>query len=649
MEEQRKKRQENVVAGVVGAFLGTLLGVVCTVVIGQLGYVASLSGLIMAVGALKGYELLGGRLSKKGAVISSALILVMTWLAHRLTWAIALTSAVGLGVFDSFQAIPELLEAGLLEGPAYWGDLVMLYLFTLLGAVPTIIGGLRSADLPDLPQGTASAQGGELPGLTLYPGSVAWMRPLRLSAAGAMFVGLVPGIALLLAGFANGAPLTFTLAAMGCIAASFVMMFFALPSIQLCYRSMNLMVRSGSTVWRVTLPMLNNADTYRFTKRTGAFRAIRWEILTEQEQEQLKVSVQRAVALLSSGQVMPGSALSAAVMPLPNLRIYKETRWLWKGTYSGRDGKEKKVAIPKAYEGFSPAQELEAVLFRDVLSTTTTNVSGTSVRKGNVKLAGQAVNGTVLNHGDVFDYNKVVGKRTTERGYGEAATYVNGETVNTVGGGICQVSSTIYLATLLANLEIVERYNHRFYPGYITLGMDATVSWGGPEFRFKNNTGYPIRIDVGYANSKLTVTIVGTKTDDTYVKMTYDLLGTTKYETEYVETEELPWGEQRQKQNGYTGYEVISYRNVYKGDGTLLSSNVEAKSNYKSRNQIILSGTAGRPVTPEMPDFGEPAVGDAGIPVPPPMPDSEQPAPPPAQEEPAPPPLDTDVPGWLLH
>ena len=170
----------------------SLLGVVCTVVIGQLGYVASVSGLIMAVGALKGYELLGGWLSKKGAVISSVLILVMTWLAHRLTWAIALASAAGLGVFESFQTIPELLEAGLLEGPAYWGDLVMLYLFTLLGAVPTIIAGLRSADLPDLPQGTAaSAQGGELPALTLYPGSVAWMRPLRLSAAGAMFMGLI--------------------------------------------------------------------------------------------------------------------------------------------------------------------------------------------------------------------------------------------------------------------------------------------------------------------------------------------------------------------------------------------------------------------------------------------------------------------------
>ena len=289
------------------------------------------------------------------------------------------------------------------------------------------------------------------------------------------------------------------------------------------------------------------------------------------------------------------------------------------------------------------AQELEAVLFRDVLSTTTTNVSGSSARKGNVKLAGAAVNGTILNDGDIFDYNQVVGKRTTERGFGEAATYVNGETVNTVGGGICQVSSTIYLATLLANLEIVERYNHRFYPGYITLGMDATVSWGGPEFRFKNNTGYPIRIDVSYANSKLTVTVVGTKVDDTYVKMTYEQLSTTSYETEYVNDPTLPYGTQRQKQNGYTGREVVSYRNVYKGDGTLISSKMEAKSSYKSRNQIILVGTAGAPAPAD--PAGEPAGGSADVPVLPP--DSGGTAAQP-DAEPAPPPTDSGSPGWLM-
>ncbi len=296
------------------------------------------------------------------------------------------------------------------------------------------------------------------------------------------------------------------------------------------------------------------------------------------------------------------------------------------------------------------AEELEAVLFRDVLSTTTTSVSGSSARRGNVRLAGESVNGTILNDGDIFDYNKVVGKRTTERGFGAAATYVNGETVDTIGGGICQVSSTIYLATLLANLEIVERYAHRFYPGYITMGMDATVSWGGPEFRFKNNTGYPIRIDVSYANSQLTVTVMGTKVDDTYVKMTYDVLSKTSYETEYVESADLAWGTQKQKQNGYTGYQVVSYRNIYSGDGTLLSQTVEAKSNYKSRNQIILTGTAGRPA--DTPGPGEPVIGDAGIPVPPPMPGNEppaveEPAPPPVQPEPEEPPLDTEAPGWL--
>ena len=241
------------------------------------------------------------------------------------------------------------------------------------------------------------------------------------------------------------------------------------------------------------------------------------------------------------------------------------------------------------------AEELQEVLFRDLLSTCTTRVSGTSTRKNNVKLSGQAVNGTILNDGDIFDYNAVVGQRTTEKGYGAAPSYINGETVDSIGGGICQTSSTIYLASLLANLEIVERYAHRYAPSYITLGMDATVSWGGPEFRFKNNTGYPIRIDVSYANSEITVNIYGTKTDDTYVKMTREVLSSTGYETEYVETEELPWGTQQQKQSGYTGYEVVSYRNVYDGQGNLLSSDMEAKSSYKSRNEIILVGIAGRP------------------------------------------------------
>ncbi|MDE7245856.1 MAG: VanW family protein [Oscillospiraceae bacterium] len=236
------------------------------------------------------------------------------------------------------------------------------------------------------------------------------------------------------------------------------------------------------------------------------------------------------------------------------------------------------------------AEQMQAVLFRDVLGTATTTVGGTSVRKGNVKLSGESCNGIVLNDGDIFDYNKVVGERTTARGFGAAPSYVNGQTVDTVGGGICQTSSTIYWAALLSNLDIVERYAHRYVPAYVPKGMDATVSWGGPEFRFRNNTGYPIRLDVSYANSQITVTIVGTKTDDTYVKMTNEVLSTTSPKTEYVETSSLAPGVQKQTQSPYTGYEVVTYRNIYDGNGNLISSKQEAKSSYKSRNTIIQVG-----------------------------------------------------------
>ena len=249
------------------------------------------------------------------------------------------------------------------------------------------------------------------------------------------------------------------------------------------------------------------------------------------------------------------------------------------------------------------AAELEKVLFRDVLGTYTTHVGGTSGRVNNVRLSAKAINGYVLNSGDVFSYNTVVGKRTTAKGYSAAPAYVNGETVDEVGGGICQTSSTLYMVTLLSNLEIVTRAAHRYIPSYITPGMDATVSWGGPEFEFRNDTQYPIRISASVSSGKnLTVTIYGTKVDDTYVKMTYEKLGTIPYETIYEDDPTLPEGTEKVKQTPYTGSKYRTYRNVYSGDGKLISSTFEASSNYKSRDKIILRGT--KKVEPEVPDPG---------------------------------------------
>jgi len=236
------------------------------------------------------------------------------------------------------------------------------------------------------------------------------------------------------------------------------------------------------------------------------------------------------------------------------------------------------------------AEALKAVLFRDLMGECTTHVGGTAARINNVRLASSAFNGTVLNSGDVFSYNGTVGQRTTAKGYKAAPAYVQGETVDEIGGGVCQPSSTLYYACLLANMEITERYAHRYIPSYITRGMDATVSWGGPDYKFTNNTKYPLKIVASYKNNYLTVQLWGTKTDDLTVKMTYETLSTTPFkEVEQLDPTLAP-GQRQVKVTPYTGYKVRTYRNIFDGSGNLVSSEVEDISDYKSRNRLVLVG-----------------------------------------------------------
>ncbi len=246
------------------------------------------------------------------------------------------------------------------------------------------------------------------------------------------------------------------------------------------------------------------------------------------------------------------------------------------------------------------AEQLKPVLFRDELGSYTTHVVGSAARISNVKLSSAAVNGTVLNSGDIFDYNEVVGQRTTARGYQPAPAYVQGETVDEIGGGVCQPSSTLYLATLKSNLEIVERYAHRYVPAYIPKGMDATVSWGGPNYRFRNNTDYPVKVQAVYSKGYVTMTLYGTKTDDVTVKMTNKVLSTTEYQTIYEDDPTLPAGTSTVKTTPYTGYKVETYRNLYDGSGNLISSSFEASSDYKVRNKVISKG----PALPSVPTGG---------------------------------------------
>ena len=271
------------------------------------------------------------------------------------------------------------------------------------------------------------------------------------------------------------------------------------------------------------------------------------------------------------------------------------------------------------------AEELKAVLFRDVLGEARTKVGGTAARKSNVKLSASSINDLVLNTGDVFSYNESVGQRTAANGYQPAPAYVKGETVDEIGGGICQTSSTLYLACLRGNLEITERHAHRYIPAYIAAGMDATVSWGGPDYKFTNNTDYPVKIVTEYKGDYVTVKLLGTNVTGITAKMTNEKLSTTDFEVVYEDDPTLAPGTEQVKTTPYTGSKWKTYRHLYDADGKLISSSYEATSDYKARNKVILKG----PATPEVP-----AGGTAEIPsVQPPTQTPQEPVEPPVEPE----------------
>jgi vancomycin resistance protein YoaR len=236
------------------------------------------------------------------------------------------------------------------------------------------------------------------------------------------------------------------------------------------------------------------------------------------------------------------------------------------------------------------AKQLKKRLFRDDLGSYTTNVSGTADRISNVRLAAEKCDGIILCPGDEFSYNETLGERTAENGFKKAGAYLNGETVQELGGGICQVSSTMYAAALDADLNIVERHNHTFASSYIGLGMDATVSWGGPDFRISNNREDPIRVEARYSDGRATVTFWGTRTDKRSVKMTSETLETIPYTTVRRSTSGLKKGKTSVTQEGSDGYRVQTYKEVY-DDGVLVSREKEALSVYSPHQKIISVGS----------------------------------------------------------
>ena len=261
---------------------------------------------------------------------------------------------------------------------------------------------------------------------------------------------------------------------------------------------------------------------------------------------------------------------------------------------------ELKTIIPEVTE-----QLLRETYFRDVLASYDSPYVWNPNRTENLRLASAEIDGVVIMPGEVFSFNEIVGERTPEKGYKEGTVYVNGASVGETGGGVCQVASAIYYTTLLANLEIVERTEHMYFVTYVPEGCDATIYWGQLDYRFRNSTEYPIRVDVKLEDNCVKVKLVGTKVDDTYVEITREQLSTTEWKVVDEEGNELvkapDYGEDvyqnkadelyykmiEEVENAYTGYYYITYRNVYNGDGTLISTEKEDTSYYYKRDRKL--------------------------------------------------------------
>ena len=248
-----------------------------------------------------------------------------------------------------------------------------------------------------------------------------------------------------------------------------------------------------------------------------------------------------------------------------------------------------KISKPKV-----AVKDLGDKLFKQTLAKYTTIYdAGNYNRSHNIALAAKTINGTILLPGETFSYNGILGNTNKEKGYKVGTAYVGGKVVESYGGGICQVSSTLYNAVLYANLEIVERYNHSYVVNYVPAGRDATVAYGGKDFKFKNTRSYPIKIVSSAKNGVVSISIAGIKEDmDKYeIVLTSTVLSTTQNTTVYENNSSLEEGKEKVIQKGYVGKKSIAYKIVKNPDGTTKSKTVLSKDTYKPMNRIVQVGT----------------------------------------------------------
>lgn len=248
-----------------------------------------------------------------------------------------------------------------------------------------------------------------------------------------------------------------------------------------------------------------------------------------------------------------------------------------------------------------PTEAIKPTITADILSTINSNISSFSTsftsssmeRSNNIEKAASFINGKILMPGEIFSFNDTVGERTSERGFLEAPVIVDNKIESGYGGGICQVSSTLYNSVLLAGMNAIERTHHTLPSSYVKLGMDATVDWNNIDFKFKNTFNYPILIEASTTNRILKVNIYS---NSDLLKKKYSVINNI-YETInsnniLVNDSNLELGNNEVIQNPYKGFKVKVIRNTVES-GKMIKSEVISNDFYSPVNGVIKVGIKG--------------------------------------------------------
>lgn len=224
-----------------------------------------------------------------------------------------------------------------------------------------------------------------------------------------------------------------------------------------------------------------------------------------------------------------------------------------------------------------------------LISAYTTETTKNENRNTNIQLSAQAINGVTVLPGETFSFNQTTGERTAAKGYKEAAAISGGQSRDEIGGGVCQTSSTLFNAVARANLEIVERNPHAWPSSYVEKGFDATVNWPGLDFKFKNNTDYPIFILAGYSKRKVTVNLYGMSLGS---DVRIDLESNTTQvlpkpsDVKYVVNPSLAPGESKKTVTGRKGYVVETWKVWYQGNRET-KRELLFKTTYKAYQETV--------------------------------------------------------------